>query len=45
LVRSQALADAWPMAFKIVQKDGRTRIAPSKIWASFQQTPIEKEAL
>jgi hypothetical protein len=45
LVRSQALVDAWPMAFKIVHKDGRTRIAPSKIWASFQQTPIEKEAL
>jgi hypothetical protein len=45
LLRSQALADAWPMAFKIVHKDGRTRIAPSKIWASFQQVPIEKEAL
>ena len=45
LLRSQGLVEAWPMAFKMIEKNGESRIAPSKIWASFQQTPIEKEAL
>jgi len=43
-LRSQALIEAWPQAFKMIEKNGGHRIAPSKIWSSFLQVPIEKEA-
>lgn len=42
LKRSLKLQEYWPNAFKIVEKKGEMRIAPSKVWASFTQRPKRK---
>jgi hypothetical protein len=39
LQRSLKLQELWPNAFKIVEKNGKSRIAPSRIWNTFEQIP------
>jgi hypothetical protein len=39
LQRSLRLQELWPNTFKIVEKKGQHRIAPSRIWQSFEQIP------
>jgi hypothetical protein len=39
LQRSLKLQELWPNAFKIVEKNGKHRIAPSRIWQTFEQIP------
>jgi hypothetical protein len=39
LLRSQALEKYWPGWFKITEQYGRVKVAPSRIWKTFQQEP------
>lgn len=40
--RSEKLCELWPNTFKMVEKKGEMRIAPSRVWATFPQRPIRK---
>jgi hypothetical protein len=42
-IRSKGLCKNWPGHFRIIEKNGVKRIAPSRIWSKFKQLPIPKE--
>jgi len=42
LKRSKGLQNHWPGWFKIKEEYGRVKIAPSRIWKTFQQVPHKK---
>lgn len=39
LLRSKALQKYWPGAFKLVEKNGRLHVAPSRVWDKYKQMP------
>ena len=39
LNRSKALQKYWPGAFKLVEKNGRLHVAPSRVWDKYKQMP------
>ena len=43
LKRSLKLQELWPNTFKIIEKNGQHRIAPSRVWASFEQIPERRK--